>query len=478
MPKRKPRWKKPSSQLVGNLQKSQVEMVRTIRLMPAVINDRIYKPVQHDDPSIRELATSIAKYGVLEPLLITQDDVIVSGHRRYAAAQVAGLKEVPAQVVDIESNHPDFQRLLVEANRQRDKTSEERIREELVLTSPELAYGRLHKRHVEKTATKVRFLQPDQRAPRSKFSEGKLPFLEAVKRCIEELKDSLPISVRRIHYMLLNNPPMTANTKRSYRYANDDRSYDNLSDLLTRARIFGLIPFDAVVDETRPQFNWTVYGNVGSYVRQSLDDYLAHYRRDLTIGQHCHIELHGEKLTVLDTIKPIAMKYRIPCSIGRGYNSTDAKFEMTDRFRRSGKSRLVVLVVCDFDPEGEDMGNAMLNSLRDDFNVQDAQVLKVGLTYRQVQELSLPSTTLLKKKSSRAKKYIAKYGKYVWELEAVPVPTLRQWVDDGVRSVLDVDAFNNQIELEKVDAQKIEALRTATLEELRNRMAQFDSFLN
>ncbi len=59
-----------------------------------------------DDAQLRELATSIAELGLLQPILVTVDGEdahgthyrIIAGERRWRAAQIAGLESVPAVV--------------------------------------------------------------------------------------------------------------------------------------------------------------------------------------------------------------------------------------------------------------------------------------------------------------------------------------------------------------------------------------------
>lgn len=57
-----------------------------------------------DEESLRELADSIAAHGVLQPLLaVSAGDRyhLVAGERRWRAARMAGLKEVPVRVMDL-----------------------------------------------------------------------------------------------------------------------------------------------------------------------------------------------------------------------------------------------------------------------------------------------------------------------------------------------------------------------------------------
>jgi len=53
------------------------------KLKPASVNDAIYKPVDPQDPQVRELARKIRRQGLLEPIVITTDNVIP----RHAAGQ-------------------------------------------------------------------------------------------------------------------------------------------------------------------------------------------------------------------------------------------------------------------------------------------------------------------------------------------------------------------------------------------------------
>ena len=56
---------------------------------------------QFDEESLQELAASIKEYGVLQPLLVKEKDghyEIIAGERRWRAAKLAGLTEVPALI--------------------------------------------------------------------------------------------------------------------------------------------------------------------------------------------------------------------------------------------------------------------------------------------------------------------------------------------------------------------------------------------
>ena len=55
-----------------------------------------------DDASLQELAASLLEHGLLQPILVcrlTQGYRVVAGERRYRAAKLAGLSEVPVRIV-------------------------------------------------------------------------------------------------------------------------------------------------------------------------------------------------------------------------------------------------------------------------------------------------------------------------------------------------------------------------------------------
>lgn len=62
-----------------------------------VIGDRVRK----DMGDLRELADSIAQHGLLHPVVVTRDNVLVAGHRRIEAMKLLGALDIEATVVDV-----------------------------------------------------------------------------------------------------------------------------------------------------------------------------------------------------------------------------------------------------------------------------------------------------------------------------------------------------------------------------------------
>lgn len=92
----------------GRFLVDKVELMPLDRLKPAVLNDAVYKPVDPSDPNVIALANSIVEHGLLEPFVVTLDEMLISGHRRRVGCQLAGLKVVPVRRIHIHSSDPDY----------------------------------------------------------------------------------------------------------------------------------------------------------------------------------------------------------------------------------------------------------------------------------------------------------------------------------------------------------------------------------
>lgn len=84
--------------------KSQETERQLVRL--SLVEPNRSQPRKHfDEDSLKELADSIKRFGVLQPLIVRRTGItytIIAGERRWRAAKLAGLKEVPVIVTELE----------------------------------------------------------------------------------------------------------------------------------------------------------------------------------------------------------------------------------------------------------------------------------------------------------------------------------------------------------------------------------------
>jgi hypothetical protein len=132
---------------------------------------------------------------------------------------------------------------------------------------------------------------------------------------------------------------------------------------------------------------------------------------------------------------------------------------MAQRFRKSGKERLVVLLLSDHDPDGEVIASSFARSLRDDFDLHQVTAVKVALTAEQVKEFGLPPRMKAKKTSANYSKFAAKHGDNAYELEALNPADLQKVLREAIEGIIDRDLLDREIAAEKMDAAELEATR-------------------
>lgn len=300
---------------------------------------------------------------------------------------------------------------------------------------------------------------------RQRISPGKLGMLDAVVRVVFALRKYWPLSDRSIHYEVLNDPPLRHTSKPDSRYVNDRACYKDLANLLTRARLTGVIPFEAIEDPTRKIATWLGYDDIASFVGVELAVFLSDFQRNRQHGQPCHLEIVGEKNTVESSIEGVAKYYGIPYTLGRGYCSLVPRKKMLGRFQASGKCKLALLVMSDFDPDGTIIATSFARSMRDDFGIPLALMIpvKVCLNWDQVQtrdlaeEFDIPDK---KMKLAKFQAHQAKYGHHFHELEALSHEERAALLEEAIHEVLDANAFKSVIEEEEEQQAKIENART------------------
>lgn len=437
-------------------------------ICPSPENDEIYGAIDPKNPDLIDLANDIVRHGIREPLQVSADGFIVSGHRRYAAALLARQQSLP--VVQLAIKRSDFldhewKKLLRGYNHQRIKSKSVRFREMALDIDPEMAHRQLIEERDQRKRDSPPSIIISGEKTRSRISDRMQQFLQAAVQVIDGLEAFWPLSVRQVHYGLLNDPPLRNSSpgKQRAMYANDAPSYKALCDLLSRARLNGEIPFHAISDSTRPRSGTYFHTDAATFASIDMENLFHGYRRDLMQSQADHIELIVEKLTVQNIAQPIANKYCVPMTVGRGYCSIDPRFELVQRFLQSGKDRLVLLIASDFDPDGEEIAESFARSIRDDFDVDECllDAHKVLLRADQISDWSLPPNKMEAKPSSpQYQKFLKRYGKKdVYELEAVPPSLMQSAIAEAIESVIDLEAFNDELASEKSDAVTLQAMK-------------------
>jgi hypothetical protein len=228
--------------------------------------------------------------------------------------------------------------------------------------------------------------------------------------------------------------------------------------LLARARVEGRFPWAAIEDETRPEELNNHFWNPSAFFKDQFSRLLKGYRRNRQQSQHDHIEIVAEKLTVRSILDPIASEHSIPLTVSRGHCGPTLKRKIVQRFKQSRKGKLILLCVTDLQNFKDDFA--------DDFGLDDDRVvvIRAGLSMDRVKSLGLiPSYDTEEKDISTKRAYEEKYGTTdAYELEAMEPADLQDALTEDIDSVMDLDAYNAELEQEDKDAVDIMAMRDKT----------------
>jgi len=436
-------------------------------IRPAAENHLLYDataPLTDDDDL--KLYLSIKKDGIREPLTVSADGIILSGHRRHAAAKWLGLDEVPCIVADdvVFGDLTADERLSVLAtyNKQRDKSHAERLREAMLEIDPDDVYAALKADRAKRQKVNIESnIDLGEYKRRARITTR--VFLKAAQWVLEAEENYWPLTVRRVHYLILNDPPLRHDKKPGSTYQNDKASYKSLTNLLLRARLAGHISHEAIEDDTRPIRELATHQGPADFIKDATEDFLSGYARDLLRGQAHHIEILVEKDGLRRHVETVADEYCVPCTTGRGYASLTPRYKMVQRFRRSGKAKLILLVLSDFDPDGEKIAQSFPRSLRDDFGVTNILAHSVALSKADVLKYNLPFDHEAKMSSPNYVKFVARHGTHVAELDAAPVELLQDKLRNAIESCLNMDIFRAELAREKEDAVFIAATKKAVV---------------
>ena len=414
-------------------------------------------------------------------LILTSDKHILSGHRRALACHALGWKEVPCRIkAEIRRegmSAENYMRLLAEYNPQRIKTVDAMLKETFLHT-PSVSENDIRDTEGRNVALGSTFRPTD--APEYiavKGTKGIDPigslrqeFLSAAIEVVNRLKEFWPLNIRQIHYQLLNDPPLKNAPKRSqftarqleakHRYINNNESYQALSRLCTSARYLNFIPFEAIDDATRVSDGNAGFDDVREFIEHEIKYLLTGYVLDRQRPQPIHIECYVEKNTLLGIVRAVCKRYSVPLTSGRGYAGPSIWYKMAMRFKQSGKRRMVLLIASDFDPEGLELADDAIRSLRDLWKLP-VDYCRIAVNRDQIDAFGLSEDfNPAKVSSARFKSFVERTGdSRTWECEALPPEYLRDQLEESIRANMNLEIYEKTLAQEERDVESIKRIK-------------------
>lgn len=236
---------------------------------------------------------------------------------------------------------------------------------------------------------------------------------------------------------------------------NTERSYKNLGKVIAKARMAGLISWNAIEDRGRGLSSFW-YDEDESNAIRDLPEYIRFDRWE-RLG--VYIEVWVEKEALGNVVQRACEPFYVPHLSCKGYLSASEAWAAGRRFKdrlRKGQE-CFLLHIGDHDPSGIDMtrdNRDRVDLFSENFGAVD--VKRLALNMDQVLEYGPPPNPA-KITDSRADGYIEEYGATSWELDALEPSVIEQLLRTEIESHIDPEIWE---EVEKMEEEKKDILRS------------------
>lgn len=269
------------------------------------------------------------------------------------------------------------------------------------------------------------------------------------------------LSLRQLYYQLV-----AANI-----VPNSERSYKNIGNLVSDARLAGRIDWDMIADRARTVSSNPHWENP----RDFIDVVAPQFATDKWLDQENYVEVMVEKQALEGVLEPVCRQLDIRFSANKGYSSSSAMYLAGKRFARKidDEKCCHMIYLGDHDPSGIDMTRDVEERLKlfakiqpydgfgDDDNEADfgtkITVHRIALNMNQIKKLRPPENPA-KLTDSRANNYIEKFGRSSWELDAIEPRALSTLVRNQVLELRDDDKWNAAVARELAMRNEVLAL--------------------
>jgi len=270
-----------------------------------------------------------------------------------------------------------------------------------------------------------------------KFNRASLALIGTANDILNEYaRQGYRLSLRQLYYQLV---------ARDY-IENTIKSYKRIGDLVSNARLAGLLDWEMIEDRNRVATIPTSWTSPAEIVRAAANQ----FRVDRWEGQTYHVEVMVEKDALSGILQPVCRDLHVRFTANKGYSSSSAMYEAGQRMKRakrSGKS-VVVLYFGDHDPSGIDMTRDIDERLRQFARTTKIDVRRLALNWNQVEEWNPPENPA-KESDSRYRAYADEFGESSWELDAVEPRTLASLVRENVTQLINEDQWTAVLERER-----------------------------
>lgn len=439
----------------------QLRTVKTSEIKTPLINDSLYQAPSED--RLISLANDIKVNGLINPIRVSKDLFIYDGNTRLKALKILGYNEIEVIVnEDLLSDSEDFIRLLVSANNQRVKTDKELLQEIQISINP-MEYEK-RRMVINGDFVNLDSIEGSLKANRE-ISDIKDNLTKAIIEIIVEYQEYLPLTVRAIHYILLDKNVLTNTKKKDSVYKNDRSSYSGLSNLLTKLRINKTIKYEWIRDDGRKLYTNRGFDSAKRYIDYEVNRMFKNYYRDLQQSQKAYNIIFCEKETLRPILEKLTIKYGIPIAFIKGGSSLTIRHNFINDWQNSGSKRIInAMVLSDFDPAGYRIKDTLIGSLQSDFKNElkgiALNAFHIGITPKQIAKYNLHSDLDAKESDKNFIHFVNVTNSLkAYELDSLKPNQLLDEVEEAIKNCIDIDLYNDEQKKYNNDINEIETIR-------------------
>lgn len=226
---------------------------------------------------------------------------------------------------------------------------------------------------------------------------------------------------------------------------NSVKSYKRFGDLVSNARLAGLMDWNMIRDRGRSMESNSHWTSPAQIVQAAAQGFAI----DKWETQPWHVEVMVEKDALSGVLEPVCSELDINFSANKGYSSSSTMYAAGKRLlyhARKGKE-IAILYLGDHDPSGIDMTRDVRERL-EMFSANQLEIKRLALNMDQVDDLQPPENPA-KETDSRFQAYLAEFGDKSWELDAVEPRALADMVREAVYALRDVNLWDAAVKREQ-----------------------------
>lgn len=271
---------------------------------------------------------------------------------------------------------------------------------------------------------------------RKNFRPESIEVIANANIIIEEYEEmGLSLTLRQLYYQFVSRDLLE----------NLVENYKRLGDIISSARLAGLVDWNAIEDRTRNLVSSPHWGSPSSIIKACVDQ----YRIDRWDNQEHRVEVWIEKEALAGVFSEACDDLDVSFFACRGYTSQSEMYVAGKRlatYAYKGQTP-VILHFGDHDPSGIDMTRDVQERL-EMFAKGPVLVHRIALNRDQIDRYKPPPNPA-KTKDPRFADYKKKFGEKSWELDALDPRTMKKLIEAHVDQYRDMDLWEEAISREE-----------------------------